>query len=272
MSRHPLPRSLPIPIPILAALLLAFCGSASAHETWLVIQTTGPGKGVAELGTGNRFPKSDSAVAVDRIEKGLIRIGARDMGSFAEPRADGKVTRLAATWSGTGVAAAALQLFPKSITLDAAKFEAYLKEIGADAALALRKAKGETKRPGRELYQKLPKCLVKLGDSPVKVAPPLGLPLEFLLDDDAFDLKPGRPVTLTLFRNRTGVVAQLVRAFDAKGKVIFSGKTNSNGQVEIPLKQPGRILIAATALERLDGNKDADWQSFWASLTLEIRK
>lgn len=264
-----------------AALLssdLLVAAPLRVHETWLLVSKTSAGRRLAELGTGDRFPVSDSPVEKSRIARTLVRIGRTSTGSLSNPKAEGKATRLDLTFQGRGVATVAVELQPRAITIPAAEFEAYLQEIGADEAREERLERKETKLPGREVYQKLPKTFVEMGESAV-MTPPVGLPLELVVQQHPFQLRAKDSLVLTVLREGKPLARQLVRAFGEDGKVFFSGKTDEGGQLAVPLPRAGRVLLTATAIRRLPEAKrkagaaysGADWESHWASLVLTVK-
>ena len=261
---------------LLLATLLIPRGTL-AHETWIVLSRTPSGGLVAQIGTGNRFPVSDSAVKPDRIARALVRIGGTTVGSLENPRPEGKATLLDVAYRGRGVASVAVELRPKAIRIPPREFEAYLTEIGADDALGERRRRNETRLPGREVYQKLPKTFLDMGPSAV-LTPPIGLPMELVVEQHPFQLRAGSSLVLTVLREGKLLPNQFVRAFGEDGKVYFSGRTDGNGQLDVPLPKPGRVLLAATAIRRLaEGTRqagspyaEADWESHWASLTLAV--
>lgn len=261
---------------VTAALALSL--PASAHETWIRASKVVKGRFSAELSTGSRFPTSDSAVKPERIEQTFVRLGSSSVGSISNLREDGAVTRFDGETRGRGTATLAVALSPKAITIPPAEFEAYLREIGATEALAERKKRGETRTPGREVYRKLPKTFLALSDGLALMAP-IGLPLELAIEQDPSRLRAGDLIFVTLFREGKGVPGQLVRVLGEDGRVSFSGKTDDNGQITVPLRTTGNVLVTTTTIRRLSPGErvkgtaydGADWESLWASMLIEVK-
>ncbi len=263
---------------LVLTLPFALSFAASAHETWITVSKVENGRFTAELATGSRFPTSDSAVKPERIEQTFVRLGSASVGSVMNLREDGAVTRFEGQARGHGIATLAIAIAPKAITIPAKEFEAYLREIGARDALKERKRRGESKKPGREVYRKLPKTFVVLGAG-VAPTPPIGLPLEMAVEQDPSRLLAGDTLYVTLLHQGKGAAKQLVGVLGEDGRTSFTGHTDDNGQIAIPLAKAGRSLLTTTLVRRLaNGEKakgtpyeDADWESLWASLLLEVK-
>jgi transcription elongation factor GreA-like protein len=56
------------------------------------------------------------------------------------------------------------------------------------------------------------------------------------------------------------------------GRIDNIGRTDANGIINVPIKATGPIRLHTIKMERLPGfTNEADWVSFWATLTLDIR-
>ena len=153
-------------------------------------------------------------------------------------------------------------------------FERYLVEEGLDVARALRAERQETGSPGRERFSRCAKALLHVGVGDAGAAlvrEPVGLPLELVPAIDPSRLAPDDelPVRL-LFRGRPLAGAQVVAipAADTSRSVVR--RTDSSGRALLPLDRTGLWLVKAVWIEALAGVEEADWESWWASLTFAI--
>lgn len=247
---------------ILGALI---CTSAvPAHDTYLMpakfIVT--PGKPLlVSVHNGDSFPASEHATDPSRLITNLqyLRIAGRATHGIAHTPA-----------SGTQYLSAETR--PRLIVIEAAKFEAYLQEEGLQHISAARKRNGQTGATGREIYAKFAKALVTAGTSDAGHAKPVGLTLEIVPQADPSTLTAGSllPV-IVLFRGKPLPNIQLERAWACEGKSNRKvvGRTDREGRVSIPVDSPGRWRLHAVHMQA-STRSDADWESYWASLTFEI--
>jgi uncharacterized GH25 family protein len=165
---------------------------------------------------------------------------------------------------------------PSSITLEAERFENYLREEGLAAVSAERTARGETQSPGRERYSRSAKALVQVGTEGSAALPPLaGLPLELQplsppaglrsLADGKLELPlevrfEGRPLA--------GMQVNLDR-FDGQGETLVA-RSDEQGRVRFELPSSGVWLATGVHMQRLTDDPDHEWRSYWASLTAEF--
>lgn len=71
----------------------------------------------------------------------------------------------------------------------------------------------------------------------------------------------GKPLpNVTVVGGRAGAPAHRVRAV-----------TDSNGEVKLDFKAAGRWYLRALHLIRLQDDSEADWESFWTTMTFEVR-
>ena len=314
-----IPRMRAVPLCFLVAAAASVAPlPAAAHETWLTAVVPAPApapptprpagakakaaapaparpqrpglvsgdSGVVELCTGGKFPVSDSAVAPERVDRTFVRFGAGRPMPMTGAKADGTVTRLEATYAGSGLAVLGVALHPKFIELAPAEFDAYLEEIGATAALEERRRRKETKRPGREVYTKTAKAFALVAEPRTRskgaagldgAAEPLGLPLEFVVSGNPLELRAGGSLSATLVRDGRPLGGQAVRVLGEDG-VPSLVATDEAGRVSVPLAREGRLLLAATSMRRTtkedrkrgDAFKKAEWESVWASLQVRV--
>jgi hypothetical protein len=160
------------------------------------------------------------------------------------------------------------------VNLEADRFNAYLEAEGLDAVLETRRRRGEAAASGRELYSRCAKALVRVGAAAGGTGfdRVLGYPLELTPRTDPYALSPPGDLRLTLTFLGKPVAGVLVVAFTAEQPAQrLRARTNARGDVRLRLDRPGRWLVKAVHMvERPDSDPQADWESFWASLTFQL--
>src|SRR4029453_4151677 len=88
------------------------------------------------------------------------------------------------------------------VSIDAAKFEDYLKEEGLEEIAKIRATRGETQKPAREVFSRAAKALLDAGTPAGKAAKgfdrDLGFTLELLVDKNPYTAAPGSTLPLRL--------------------------------------------------------------------------
>ncbi|GAB2451753.1 hypothetical protein GCM10011375_37340 [Hymenobacter qilianensis] len=155
------------------------------------------------------------------------------------------------------------------------KFTAYLQEAGLDNTIALRRQRGETTKPGRELYRRCAKTLLVAGpittyDSTFARAS--GQALELIPEQNPYALKTGAALTVRVLYEGKPLRRALVQVWQrgAPDQTITRRTklyTNQSGRVLFHLSAPGSYMLSAVHMVPTTDRKTADWQSTWATLT-----
>jgi uncharacterized GH25 family protein len=160
------------------------------------------------------------------------------------------------------------------VNLEAGRFNAYLEAEGLDAVIATRRRRGEAATNGRELYSRCAKSLVRVGAGAGSTGfdRVLGYPLELIPRTDPYGLALPGDLGLTLTFRGQPVAGVLVVAFTAEQPAQrLRARTDARGEVRLRLDRPGRWLVKAVhMIEVPDSDPQADWESFWASLTFQL--
>ncbi len=240
-----------------------------------------------ELTTGERFPEPGSAVAPDRIDRSFVRLGAGRPMPLTSAKVDGAVTRLEATWAGQGLATLAVLLAPEARTVEAAEFEAFLRDAGATAALAERTKRKETKKAARTVVVESARAFVGVQAPPRSAAPvdpaagtdePLGLPLEIVAGVPPLPLRAGTTLPASVFLDGKPAPGVVVRAYVPGSDTPVAVAADEHGVVSLPLEKEGRLLLAAASVrrtakaDRARGEvwKKADWEVQRTTLELLV--
>ena len=97
------------------------------------------------------------------------------------------------------------------------------------------------------------------------------MPVELVPERNPYELTPGGELPVRLLREGRPLEAALVVGYpEDKPEQAVRGRTDEKGRVGLKLKAPGAWLIKAVHVERIEDDR-ADWQSWWASLTFELR-
>lgn len=253
-----------------AAAIASLC---AAHEFWIQPSTfrAAVGERVSmHLLVGDGFPGEPRPRDPTKLEKFAV-IGPD--GESAVPGKDGEDPAGAVVLAKAGTHVVAYRSAATPITLDAAKFEAYLKEEGLDSVIKARAAEGASDKPGRELYSRAAKSLVHVGDVPPDdgYARVMGFPAEITPTTSPYAAHAGDTLTFRVTHDGANAEGALVRAFSKNNpKHRAEARTNSSGEAAFTLDQPGVWLIGTVRMARANNDHGADWHSTWASLTFEL--
>jgi uncharacterized GH25 family protein len=162
---------------------------------------------------------------------------------------------------------------PSAITMAADKFNQYVKEEGLDAVAAARASRNQTGAAAHERFSRCAKSLVfsrSPGEAPGDRA--LGFTLELVAERNPYRLRPDEdlPVRLT-YENRPLAGALVVAMNRLNPTEKRSARTDQDGRVRFTLRPGGMWLIKAVHMVPAPAGADAEWASFWASLTFELR-
>lgn len=165
---------------------------------------------------------------------------------------------------------------PLYIVLEPEKFETYLGEEGLEAVRDGRRRTGEAARPGRERYRRYLKAILHAGevtggaDDPA--TRPQGQRLEIVPQTPPADWRPGGPlIARVLFEGRP-LAGVLVTLAQRPGDTVTqqSARSDVRGEVTFVVKERGLSLLRGVHMQRAEGTEDADWDSFWASVTFAV--
>jgi uncharacterized GH25 family protein len=163
---------------------------------------------------------------------------------------------------------------PSAVELDAEKFNWYLKEEGLDAVAALRATRNQTGMKAHELFVRCAKSLI-YSASPAKPQNdrPLGFPLELVSERNPYTLSPIEdiPVRLT-FENRPLPGALVVAINKLNPTEKLTARTGKDGRVRLKLRPGGMWLVKAVHMTPAPAGSNAEWMSYWASLTFEMKQ
>ena len=161
---------------------------------------------------------------------------------------------------------------PSRVELAAEKFNSYLQEEGLDGVSAARARLNQSDSGARELFTRCAKTLVLVGaPSPDQRDRALGCALELVAEQNPYALEPGQtlPVRLT-YQGRPIEGALVVARSRQRASEKISARSDREGRVRLVLPAGGKWLIKAVHMVPAPSTANADWASYWASLTFEL--
>jgi len=256
-------------LPAMAAVALST--PALAHDMWLEPMTFTPQAGeivgvklrVGQDLLGDPLPRNTALINEFVVEdsEGRKPLVGRDGGDPAG------FLRVAAP----GLLVVGYRSNPSKVELAAEKFNQYLKDEGLDTVASLRISRHETDAKAHEIFSRCAKSLVLSG--PAKETQRdrrLGFALELVAERNPYTLRAGQdlPVRLT-YENHplAGALIVAMNRLNAAEKV--TARTDPDGRVRLRLKPGGMWLIKAVHMIQAPAGSDAEWASFWASLTFD---
>ncbi len=241
-----------------------------AHEFWIEPSafTTQPGQRIElRLRVGESLPGDPVSLSPARVRQFIVQDAVER--KPVEMRVDRDPTGVVAV-ARTGLQVVGYFSQPTAIELPAEKFNNYLKEEGLDSIIALRQRRNQTASSGKEQYLRCAKSLLLSGMADESADRRLGLPLEFMVERNPYTLATGQalPVRL-LFRDEpvSGALVTAINSIDPSEKQ--STRTDRDGRVNFHLRAGGMWLVSAVHMIEAPKGSDAEWISYWASLTFE---
>ncbi len=249
------------------ALVLALAGSAAAHYTFIFPEQFRVAAGESlTIGfhASDGFPESTKLPK--RLESATLHTakGSNPLPAFRE---DGK--RQIVTITPPAGYSIVTAINPASTeNMKATEFADYLKEESLTHIIEERARLNETDKPGRERYSMYLKSIVLSGAADDGYKRVVGLPIEFVPEADPAQMKAGQTLAMrVLFKGKPAPELQVFATTTGKPTANI-GKTDKNGRISIPVSS-GVWRLHTILMERVTLT-DADWESFWATLTFEI--
>ncbi len=161
---------------------------------------------------------------------------------------------------------------PSRVELTADKFNTYLQEEGLDAVTAARARLKQSASGARDMFTRCAKTLVLVGaPSPSQRDRALGCMLELVAERNPYALEPGQTLPLRLTYDGRPLEKALVVALNRqRASERISARSDRDGRVHLLLPTGGAWLIKAVHMVPAPAHANADWASYWASLTFEL--
>jgi hypothetical protein len=161
---------------------------------------------------------------------------------------------------------------PSPVTLPADKFNDYLKEEGLDAVIAARVKAQASQREGREIFSRAAKSLLRSGDMTAASSDrALGFPIELVAERNPYQMRSGDALPVRLTFKDAPLAGALVMAFNQRHPFLKKRvRSDQDGRATFTIDEPGPWLVKAVHMVPAPAGSNADWESFWASLTFEM--
>jgi uncharacterized GH25 family protein len=123
------------------------------------------------------------------------------------------------------------------------------------------------------MFTRCAKSLVLAGEASDKHGDrQLGFTLELVAERNPYTLRPGEDLPIRLTYQKRALQGALVVAMNRLNpSEKLSARTDADGRVHFRLKPEGMWMIKAVHMIRAPEGANADWASYWASLTFELR-
>ncbi|MVM30321.1 DUF4198 domain-containing protein [Spirosoma sp. HMF4905] len=269
-------------------LLMLIALLAQAHEFWLQ-----PGTFFAESGqtipievlVGENFNGERSEAKKNRIVQYVHWVGGVKQ-DLAPKLTEGHYGVVPLKLTKPGMHLVAFANTNKYLEMRADSFLLYLREDGLDNVIQLRQDQHETQRRSREFYRRCVKTMIQAG--PVNPADrtfslDTGMPLEIIPIQNPYSLKPGglaefrivfnhKPLANALVRywTRPELIGKEIPDIRPKGLTEEQQRSDAQGRVRFQLRS-GQNMISLVQMTPTTDTKEADWQSYWGSLTFGCR-
>lgn len=269
MERHGLVHARRTAFTLLGVVVCA--GSLSAHEFWIEPSTFAPTPGKV-IGIRARVGNGVLGDPVPR-DPSLLQELVVDAGSGPAPVVgrDGADPAGLLRIAANGMHVVGYLGKPTPVELPAAKFNEYLKDEGLETILAERTRLKTADKSARELFTRCAKTLVLAGPARRDQRDrQLGFPLELLAETNPYVLAPGNQFTFTLQYRGRPLGGALVTAIRRQDGQRLSVRSDAAGRARFVLPAGGGWLVKSVHMDAAPANTDADWVSYWASLTFEV--
>jgi len=257
---------------LVAAALLAGAGAAFGHDFWIEPSSFHPAV-PSDLAVSLRVGQGFRGDPVPRMDDRIVKFVLAGPGGEApipglpgtDPAGLVKVTR-------PGAYVIAYRSGRTPIALEADKFEKYLAEEGLESVLAARKRKGESGRPGAEVYSRCAKSLVFAGNGErAGFDRSFGMTLELSPEKSPLAARAGEEFPMRLVHEGKPLEGALIVALNQTDPgVRISARSDRRGRVALRLPRNGVWLVKSVHMVPAPPETKADWESLWASLTFEI--
>ncbi len=251
---------------------MTWAGAAAAHDVWIEPKRPDPARPEwvdLQLRVGQ-----DMAGEALQLVPGLVNrfVLASPAGQRAIRPQLGMDSAGQVRMEAPGLYVALYHSHPSFIELAADKFNPYLADEGLDSILAQRAARGQSQASARELYARCAKALLLIGPaSAMQADRRLACPLELVAQRSPFAQPTDADWPVQLSYLGKPLAGALVVAQNSLAPLERqSQRSDASGRASFKLKPGGLWLIKAVHMVPAADPAQADWMSWWASLTFEL--
>lgn len=262
----------------LCGMLLIFTLSVNAHDYWFEADKFSPNVNDSvtlrmQLGT-NLIIEEERSYQLKRTVSFKL-FSARSTFDLRDKSADGAIPVAKFSVGAAGTYLLGMERNSVTNILEAEKFREYLSEEGLTKVIEERERRGETGKFGYERYSRYIKSLISVGgknDSTYKRN--LGFKLEIVPLENPYTKNSGESLKFKILFNGQPLAETAVAAYNRNaGKIsIKKLQTDKKGVVRIAFENSGFWLVRLVKMERCRQEcEETDWESYWTSLSFEIR-
>ncbi len=163
---------------------------------------------------------------------------------------------------------------PSHVTLDPPTFAKYLDEEGLDHVAEIRRERSIENLPVKERFVRCAKALLMPEGSIASGHDrTVGQTLEIVLISDVSELKPGGAIEVRLLLLGEPAPDHLIRSFiPSRTDETDDVRTDQDGRAQLNVPTTDLWMIGAVHIEEVPDDPEADWESHWATLTVEVHK
>jgi uncharacterized GH25 family protein len=253
--------------------LLGIAAAVSAHEFWIQ-----PDKFIYKRGeminlrflAGENFTGENWSGNKEKVQSLHLHFADVVDSNLDDNLTDNKGDSIQFAIYEEGTAMVTLNTKNSFIDLEAKEFNTYLQNEGLIEALAYRKEHGDTTKKGTERYQRSVKTIFQVGKNKTSVFKKRTvLPLDIIPDENPYSVaKDGKFKLRILFRGNALKKTKIKVWHKANNKMsVKDYETDDRGEVKIFLSLRGEWMVSCVKMVRLEDDPDAEWQSYWGSLT-----
>ena len=247
------------------------CGPTLAHDFWIEPGSFRPRLGEpvsVRLRVGERLQGDAVPFVPAWVNQFIVQDGANRRTVFARSGSEPAGALRIVT---PGLHVVGYHSQASRVELPADKFDAYLIEEGLDAVAAQRARRPANDGKVRERFIRCAKSLVLAGTPGEEQGDrQLGFPLELLAQSNPYRLLAGEELTILLnFQNRPLAGALVVAMNSLNPADTQRQRSDDAGRVRFRVPPGGHWLVKAVHMVAAAPGEDADWTSYWASLTFE---
>lgn len=267
-----------------ALMLLGGAGSriSLAHEFWIEPSTYTPRVGErvdVALRVGEKFAGEPVRRKEARIERFVALAVDEVAGKLEETPisgAEGDDPAGSFLAARPGLNILIFDSSPARIELEAEKFDAYLSEKGLEAVRRQRAERKADPQPVREMYSRCAKSLIRAsaGETDLPRAGrdrAVGMPLEIIALFDPYAEPGAREGRFRiLFDGKPLPDVRVTAQAQGSAAGVQSQRADRDGEVSFRLDRPGAWLVECTHMRSAPPSSNAEYESFWASLTFSV--
>ena len=256
---------------IALAVILCTAGGATlaAHDFWLAADPWTPGGRVAiTANVGEHFPAATDFTSPQGVERFRLAGPDGDVAVGRDFRREVNSLVSDVTLPAPGAYLATMVIAARVTEMRGPSFNSYLHEEGLDWVLAARQNAGVSENTAKERYARYAKVAVRSGPgSAAHLMRPVGFPAEFVPMTDPTIIRAGALLTFQLLAGGKPVAGAAVAAHHGTGGHPVMGRTDSTGNVTLPIDRDGPWLVRTVHMVSgaSAGVPEVDWDSYWAT-------